>query len=184
MAYLMGIDLGTSSLKTLLMDEDGRVLTVCVRDYQFAATRQGWAEHDPQEWWDACVCTVRQVLSRSGVRGEDVAGVSFQSDSAILNPSLSTNTFCGYKLGRWITMGAIMNAGLCLKWCNKLLRQQNGKPLRDEVLQGHGHIDAGLHLYHRCDGGAADGELSGGSDGRDCHHGSGLCALAAHQSGL
>lgn len=59
--------------------------------------------------------------------------VSFQSDIPILNPKLSTNTFCGYKKGRWITMGAIMNAGISLKWCNKLLGQTDYKKIDEAV---------------------------------------------------
>lgn len=47
--------------------------------------------------------------------------VSFQSDRPILNPDLSTNTCCGYQKGYWVAMGAIMNAGVCLKWWNHLL---------------------------------------------------------------
>ncbi|MBO5565237.1 MAG: xylulokinase [Lachnospiraceae bacterium] len=315
MAYFMGIDLGTSSLKTLLIDEDGTILSVKAKDYQFASPFGGYAEHDPKEWWGALVETVQGVLAESGISGEEirslsfsgqmhgavlldkeghplrpailhcdarsgeevekirkalgedverlmmnpvysgflfvsllwvrehepelfekiryvmlpkdylkyrltgeissdysdasatlcfdvekncwseeiltrfcipqeifppltdvseavghvtaqaaeetglsqktlvVAGggdqvmqgigngvvhdreacinigtsgqVSFQSDIPIHNPKLSTNTFCGYKRGRWITMGAIMNAGLCLKWWNNLLQQKD-----------------------------------------------------------
>ena len=73
MAYLCGIDLGTSSLKTLLMDEQGSVKGVCARSYQFASPRGGFAEQDPREWWEACCRTVRGVLKESGISGSDVA---------------------------------------------------------------------------------------------------------------
>ena len=62
MAYLMGIDLGTSSLKTLVTDEAGRIQAQASRDYQFDAPRSGYAEQDPDVWWKACVDTVRDVL--------------------------------------------------------------------------------------------------------------------------
>jgi xylulokinase len=42
--------------------------------------------------------------------------VCFQAGRPIRNPALSTNTFCAYQSGAWITMGAIMSAGLALKW--------------------------------------------------------------------
>jgi len=324
MAYLMGIDLGTSSLKTLIMDEDGHVKAVSAQDYQFSSPYNGYAEHDPKEWWQACCVTVRQALSESGVEPGEIAGlsfsgqmhgavlldkdkqiirpailhcdarssrqveyiketlglekirdlmmnpvyagfllpsllwvrdnepenyekvryaflpkdyikfrmtgeissdfsdasatlafdirngrwsreilelldvsadifpecfdtdevvgtvcqeaaretglapgtpviagggdqvmqgigngithlggasvnigtsgqVSFQSDKPVLNKALSTNTFFGYKRGRWITMGAIMNAGLSLKWCNRLLGQKDYKSINEAV---------------------------------------------------
>jgi xylulokinase len=77
------------------------------------------------------VTKVNGVSANIGTSGQ----VSFQSDTPILNPALSTNTFCGYKMGRWITMGAIMNAGLCLKWCNQLLNQRDYKALNEAVSQ-------------------------------------------------
>lgn len=59
--------------------------------------------------------------------------VSFQSNVPILNPALSTNTFCGYKKGRWITMGAIMNAGLSLKWFNSLFETADYNLINEQV---------------------------------------------------
>jgi len=320
----MGIDLGTSSLKTLLMDEDGRVKAICAQDYQFDSPLNGYAEQDPEVWWKACVKTVRDVLSKANTNPEEIAGVSFsgqmhgavlldengkvvrpailhcdarsseqvrkmkeilgpdrnrewmmnpvypgfllvslmwvkdnepenykrvrhaflpkdyikyrlsgkitsdysdasatlafdirngkwskeilnafsvredifppcfntdevigtvseeasketglsvhtkvisgggdqvmqgigngitapggssvnigtsgqvsfQSEMPVLNPHLSTNTFCGYKKGRWIVMGATMNAGLSLKWCNRLLGQTDYAKMNEEV---------------------------------------------------
>ena len=60
MKYLMGIDLGTSSLKTILMDENGSVITVANRSYQFDSPHPGYAEQHPDVWWDACVKTIQE----------------------------------------------------------------------------------------------------------------------------
>ena len=324
MRYLVGIDLGTSSLKTLIMDENSKVLAIRTQDYQFASPYSSYAEQDPEIWWDACCKTLQEAIVISGIKAEEIAGVSFsgqmhgavllddrcevirpailhcdarsskqvqfmkealgedgvkelvmnpiysgfllpsllwvrenepenyqrvrhallpkdyikfkltgeitsdysdasatlafdikngrwskeildtfsvpidifppcyntdeaigtvcqaasrqtglstrtivvagggdqvmqgigngithlggssvnigtsgqvsfQSDTPILNPKLSTNTFCGYKKGRWITMGAIMNAGLSLKWCNRLLGQNDYTKINSEV---------------------------------------------------
>ena len=86
MAYICGDDLGTSSLKTLLMDEEGQVKGVCAKAYQFASPQGGFAEHDPSEWWEACCSTIKGVLKESGVSPDQVAGVSFsgQMHGAVL----------------------------------------------------------------------------------------------------
>lgn len=86
MAYFCGIDLGTSSLKTLLMDEEGRLKGVCAKAYQFSSPQGGFAEHDPGEWWEACCATLRGVLRESGVAPGEVAAVSFsgQMHGAVL----------------------------------------------------------------------------------------------------
>ncbi|MCR4909053.1 MAG: xylulokinase [Lachnospiraceae bacterium] len=77
MSLLLGIDLGTSSLKSLIIDEHGREIALCAMDYQFATPFNGYAEHDPKEWWDAAVKTVREALSKSGSKAEDIAALSF-----------------------------------------------------------------------------------------------------------
>lgn len=86
MALLMGIDLGTSSLKTIIVDEQGNVKAQSARAYQFASPVGGYAEHDPREWWQACVETVRDTLASCGAPAEEVKGVSFsgQMHGAVL----------------------------------------------------------------------------------------------------
>ena len=86
MAYLMGIDLGTSSLKTIIIDENGTVMAQSARAYQFASPHGGYAEHDPGEWWQACCETVRDTLAALGKPASEVKGVSFsgQMHGAVL----------------------------------------------------------------------------------------------------
>jgi xylulokinase len=59
--------------------------------------------------------------------------VCFQSDKPIQNPDLSTNTFCGYRHGMWITMGASMCSGLALKWFCDLFDTTDYRKLDEEI---------------------------------------------------
>ena len=68
MNYLLGIDLGTSSLKTIVMSLDGKILASDAVDYQYDSPVQGYAEQDPEVWWRACVDTVKNAVGRSGVQ--------------------------------------------------------------------------------------------------------------------
>ncbi len=77
MAFLMGIDLGTSSLKTVIMDTRGSIIALSVRDYQFDSPVNGYAEQEPEVWWNACRLTVSESISKSGVSASDIAAVSF-----------------------------------------------------------------------------------------------------------
>lgn len=77
MSCLLGIDLGTSSLKSVLVNENGQTVALSSRAYQFASPHNGYAEHDPREWWDACCKTVQEVLACSLVPKCDVKGLSF-----------------------------------------------------------------------------------------------------------
>ena len=86
MAYLMGIDLGTSSLKTLICDEQGNVAAEASEAYQFDSPHGGYSEQDPEVWWNACVHTIRKCLSVDGIQAEDVRALSFsgQMHGAVL----------------------------------------------------------------------------------------------------
>lgn len=77
MAYTMGIDLGTSSLKTVVIDENGILQAVASRGYQFQSPCSNFAEHDPEEWWGACVYTIKRVLQEGDICPEEIKGVSF-----------------------------------------------------------------------------------------------------------
>ncbi|MFN3649195.1 MAG: xylulokinase [Armatimonadota bacterium] len=72
---LLGIDIGTSGTKTLLIDESGRVLATATEEYPLSTPRPGWAEQDPRHWWDASCKTVRAVLSKAGISADEVKGV-------------------------------------------------------------------------------------------------------------
>lgn len=77
MAYLLGIDLGTSSVKSVLMDQDGNLQAVCRQEYTFDIPAEGWAEQDPQVWWEAAANTVRRALEQSRILPSEVDGIGF-----------------------------------------------------------------------------------------------------------
>jgi xylulokinase len=72
---LLGIDIGTSGTKTLLIGEDGAVLASATAEYPLSTPRPGWAEQEPRHWWEATQSTVREVLQKAGVGGDAVRGV-------------------------------------------------------------------------------------------------------------
>ncbi|KLU61891.1 xylulose kinase [Peptococcaceae bacterium CEB3] len=86
MAYLLGIDIGTSGTKTVLIDEAGRMLASAYAEYPLAQPRPGWAEQDPDLWWQATLAGIAEVLKKTGLRGEEVAavGLSGQMHGAVL----------------------------------------------------------------------------------------------------
>ena len=63
MPHLLGIDLGTSSVKVVLVGEDGQVDGLGSAEYPILQPQPGIAEQDPQEWWRAVIAAVRQAVS-------------------------------------------------------------------------------------------------------------------------
>ena len=75
MAYLIGIDVGTTSAKTVLIDESGDVVATAAPEYDFVTPKPLWAESEPDDWWRATLSAIPRVLEKGGVTGSEVAGV-------------------------------------------------------------------------------------------------------------
>ncbi|MEA4942151.1 Xylulose kinase [bioreactor metagenome] len=75
MDCILGIDLGTSGTKTVLFDTKGITLASNTVEYPLYQPKNGWAEQDPEDWWQAVKETVRAVLQTAGVEANSVRGV-------------------------------------------------------------------------------------------------------------
>ena len=75
MSHYLGIDVGTSGTKTLLIDASGSVLAEADAEYPLYQPKPGWTEQDPEDWWNATVKTVRAVMKQSGIKAESVRAI-------------------------------------------------------------------------------------------------------------
>ena len=95
---LLGIDIGTSATKTVLFDLQGNALASHTVGYPMVCPRSGWAEQDPEDWWNAAVEGIRAVLAESGVSGREVKGIGLSGqmnghvmtdrDGRVLRPAI------------------------------------------------------------------------------------------------
>lgn len=75
MKYVLGIDLGTSATKTILVDENGVTRASAEYSYPMYQPHNGWAEQEPADWKKAVLTTIKQVVQKSGVKPEEVTGI-------------------------------------------------------------------------------------------------------------
>ena len=71
--YYIGIDLGTSAVKLLLMQGDGQIANIVSREYPIAFPHPGWSEQNPADWWDAVCAGIPELLN--GFDASQVAGI-------------------------------------------------------------------------------------------------------------
>jgi len=77
---LLGIDLGTTTAKAALFDEEnGRIVAVAGREYPTYHPRPGWAEQDVNDWWWAVTSVVKEVVAKSRVGPHEINGISVSS---------------------------------------------------------------------------------------------------------
>jgi xylulokinase len=73
--FLLGIDVGTSGTKTVLFDDTGKAVESCTIGYPLYQPRNGWAEQDPGDWWNASRDGIRAVIAESGIDASDIKGI-------------------------------------------------------------------------------------------------------------
>lgn len=73
--YYIGIDLGTSAVKLLLMDGNGTVKNVVSKEYPLYFPHPGWSEQNPKDWWEQTVEGIRELVTEK--ERALVAGISF-----------------------------------------------------------------------------------------------------------
>lgn len=74
MLYI-GIDLGTSAVKLLLMDETGKVLNIVSKEYPLSFPNPGWSEQNPSDWWEQSKAGLKELTIN--VDKNSIAGISF-----------------------------------------------------------------------------------------------------------
>src|SRR5262245_51537397 len=76
MSYYLGIDIGTTGTRAVLIDGSGKVIGGQSSDHEPINTPQPqWAEQNPENWWAAAQQAVTGVLKRAGVKADDVRGI-------------------------------------------------------------------------------------------------------------
>ena len=75
MSVYLGIDIGTSGTKTLAIRDDGRILASTTVEYPLYTPQPGWSEQVPEDWWQATIQSVREVLKAGKIKPADVKGI-------------------------------------------------------------------------------------------------------------
>jgi xylulokinase len=75
MPYLLGVDVGTTGARAVLIDDAGQVRSAATSAYPFTTPRPGWAEQDPEDWWQGVGRSVREALRLASVHARDVSAV-------------------------------------------------------------------------------------------------------------
>ena len=75
MKYLLALDQGTSSSRSLVFSEHGDIIASAQQELSQIYPQPGWVEHDPQEIWRSQLATARQAIAQAGIASTDIAGV-------------------------------------------------------------------------------------------------------------
>ncbi len=85
MAYLLGIDVGTTGTKALICDENGTILASETAEHPSYHPKPLWSEQNPEDWWKSTVQSVKKALAKAGINGSEISsmGLSGQMHGAV-----------------------------------------------------------------------------------------------------
>lgn len=177
--YYIGIDLGTSAVKLLLVEENGRILNSVSREYPLLLPYPGWSEQEPEEWWRA-VCDGIPALLR-GFDAAQVAGigcggqmhglVALDSDDTVIRPAILWNDgrtaaeteWLNTQVGRERLSALTANIAFAGFTAPKLLWMKAHEPERfartARIMLPKDYINFRLTGVHACDYSDASGTL-------------------------
>lgn len=116
--YYIGIDLGTSAVKLLLVDEAGKIENVVSKSYEVEYPQPGWSQQNPEDWWSAVVTGVRELTA--GIDPAEVRGIA-----------------CGGQMHGLVALdggGAVVRP--CILW-NDGRTEEETRYLNDEIGREH-----------------------------------------------
>ena len=86
MKYLLALDQGTSSSRSIVFDAQGRIVAMAQREFRQIYPQLGWVEHDPKEIWESQLATAQEALAKAGLKAADIAsiGITNQRETTLL----------------------------------------------------------------------------------------------------
>ena len=101
MIYFLGIDIGTTGAKAILMDVNGVVITTATNQYPMFTPHPQWAEQNPDDWWTATCNSIKNIISQAKINVSDIKGigltgqmhglVTLNRDKKVLYPCIMWN---------------------------------------------------------------------------------------------
>ena len=86
MGHILALDQGTSSSRSIVFDDQGRIVAMAQREFRQIYPQPGWVEHDPLEIWQTQLDTAREALAQAGLQGRDIRaiGITNQRETTLL----------------------------------------------------------------------------------------------------
>lgn len=116
--YIAAMDIGTSGCKSIIVDEEGTVVSSVIEEYPLYSPRPGWNEQDPEDWWRGAYTSLHKAVVKSKVNPADIKILSF---SGQMHGLVAMD-----KKGRVIRRAFLWNDQRCAKQCRDVLKDLGG----------------------------------------------------------
>jgi ribulokinase len=119
--YVLALDAGTEAIKVGIFDLSGRLISSGVHCYPTIFPKPGWAEQDPQEWWNHLVGAVKDALNKAAIDPKEIIGISADATTCTLIPMKKDGTELRSSL-LWMDVRAVDQARRIFETGDEALR--------------------------------------------------------------
>ena len=96
MTAIVGLDVGTTGVKAIALSPEGEVLAAASHGYPLSTPQKGWAEQDPEDWWDAAQAALGEAAEGREVAGIGLSGqmhglVALDGGDRVIRPAILWN---------------------------------------------------------------------------------------------
>lgn len=80
--YVAAMDIGTSGCKSIIVDDEGQVVSSVIEEYPLYSPKPGWNEQDPMDWWVGAYTSLHKAIDKSGIDAGNIKSLRlFRSDA-------------------------------------------------------------------------------------------------------
>ena len=179
MNYYIGVDLGTSAVKLLLVDAAGRILNTVSKEYPLYFPHPGWSEQNPADWWEAVCTGLKELLNgfdaslvaAVGCGGQMHGLVALDEADAVIRPAILWNDgrtepqveYLNGTVGKQTLSACTANIAFAGFTAPKLLWMRENEPENfariRKIMLPKDYINYKLTGVHSCDYSDASGML-------------------------
>jgi glycerol kinase len=86
MSFILALDQGTSSSRSIVFDAAGKIVALAQREFRQIYPRPGWVEHDPEDLWQSQLATAREAIGKAGLTARDITaiGITNQRETTVV----------------------------------------------------------------------------------------------------
>ncbi len=86
MSFILALDQGTSSSRSIVFDQAGRIQAMAQREFRQIYPQPGWVEHDPEELWQSQLATAQEAIAKAGLTARDIKaiGITNQRETTVV----------------------------------------------------------------------------------------------------
>lgn len=124
--YIMSLDQGTTSSRAIIFDQSGTIVAVAQKEFTQIFPHAGWVEHDPEEIWSSQFSVMAEVLAKSGINTNQLAGIGITNQR-------ETTLVWDRQTGKAISNAIVWQDRRTAEYCDKLKAEGHEPQVRKKT---------------------------------------------------